>query len=195
MDCHAKKPGWIARIKYAAGKMTPMGEAREDIRRIALVGNPNVGKSVIFNSLTSAYVTVSNYPGTTVEVSRGICQGTGLRFEVVDTPGMYSMLPISDEERVTRNLLISERPDLIVHVVDAKNLGRMLPLTLQLMEAGFDVLLVLNMMDEARALGIKIDLHLLEDRLGIPVAGASAAINEGLGDIIVRIEEKLTHAA
>ncbi|MCX7771454.1 MAG: 50S ribosome-binding GTPase, partial [Proteobacteria bacterium] len=86
--------------------------------------------------MTGAYVTVSNYPGTTVEVSRGWYSIDGMKLEIIDTPGMYSMLPISEEERVTRTLLIEEKPELVLHVVDAKNLGRMLPLTLQLIEAG-----------------------------------------------------------
>lgn len=165
------------------------------IKKIALIGNPNVGKSVVFNALTGAYVTVSNYPGTTVEVSKGFINEKDLRCEVVDTPGMYSILPITDEEMVTRRLLISERPDLVIHVVDAKNLQRMLPLTLQLLEADQNVILVLNIMDEAKAIGMKIDLEKLSDILGIPVVGASAALNQGIDEIKNLIRRSLKNAA
>jgi len=165
------------------------------IKRIALIGNPNVGKSVVFNALTGAYVTVSNYPGTTVEVSKGFINEKDLKCEVVDTPGMYSILPITDEEMVTRRLLISEKPDLVLHVVDAKNLQRMLPLTLQLLEAGQNVILVLNIMDEAKAIGMKIDIDKLSNILGIPVVGASAALNQGIDDIKNLIRRSLEDAA
>lgn len=147
---------------------------------VAIVGNPNVGKSVLFNRLTRRYVTVSNYPGTTVEISRGQASAHRSKFTVVDTPGMYSMSPITEEERVSRQLLIEESPDLILHVVDAKNLFRMLPLTLQLIEAGFEVALVLNMMDEAEKHGIMIDALELQHRLGVPVIPAACLHGRGL---------------
>ncbi|MFZ5986333.1 MAG: FeoB small GTPase domain-containing protein [Bacillota bacterium] len=153
------------------------------VKKVALVGNPNVGKSVIFNSLTGAYVTVSNYPGTTVEVSRGRYAGDDVKLEIIDTPGMYSMIPISEEENVTRKLLLNEKPDIVMHVIDAKNIERMLPLTLQLLEAGFKTILVLNIMDEAKALGINIDCDELQKLLGIPVVEASAALNIGIREI------------
>lgn len=97
--------------------------------RVVLVGNPNVGKSVLFNRLTGRYVVVSNYPGTTVEVARGQARIGNMTCEVIDTPGMYSLSPITEEERVARALLLKERPNVVVHVVDAKNLNRMLSLT------------------------------------------------------------------
>jgi ferrous iron transport protein B len=148
--------------------------------KIVLVGTPNVGKSVIFNLLTGSYVTVSNYPGTTVEVTRGTAKYNQQIYEVIDTPGMYSLLPITEEERVTRTLLLQEKPDVVVHVVDAKNLERMLPLTLQLLEAGLPVILAVNMMDEADAIGRQIDLDKLSEILGIPVVGTAAALNRGI---------------
>ena len=98
-----------------------------------------MGKSALFNHLTGAYATVSNYPGTTVEVTRGEGVVEGETVEVIDTPGFYSFLPVTEEERVTRRLLVEERPDLILHVVEAAALDRMLPLTFQLLEAGFPV--------------------------------------------------------
>ena len=153
------------------------------IRKVALVGNPNVGKSVLFNALTGAYVTVSNYPGTSVEVSRGSATIDGIQCEIIDTPGMYSILPITEEERVAREILLNESPDLIIHVLDARNLERMLSMTLQLVEAGLPVLLVVNIMDEAERMGIGIDIALLQEKLGIPVIGAATAKKRGVTEI------------
>jgi len=152
-------------------------------KRVALVGSPNVGKSLIFNRLTGIYVTVSNYPGTTVEIFRGRTYIDGVLYEIVDTPGMYSLLPGSEEERVARRLLMEERPDVVVHVVDAKNLERMLPLTLQLIEAGFTVVVALNMMDEAEKVGIKIDTELLSDILCVPVVPVIATTGKGIPEL------------
>ncbi len=151
--------------------------------RIILVGNPNVGKSVLFNALTGAYTTVSNYPGTSVEVSRGHCDIEGSRYEVLDTPGMYALLPITEEERVARRILIEEEAHVFLHVVDARNLDRMLPMTLQLIEAGLPVVLVVNIMDEAERIGMSFDISLLQEKLGIPVIEAATARKRGLGEI------------
>jgi ferrous iron transport protein B len=158
-------------------------------KKILLVGTPNVGKSVIFNRLTGAYATVSNYPGTTVEVFKGTCRIGGEIFEVVDTPGMYSLMPITEEEKVTRNLLLNERPDIVLHVVDAKNIERMLSMTLQLKEAGLPVMLVVNMMDEALRIGRKIDFEKLEALIDIPVVGTSAAFNKGIDLLRKRVAQ------
>lgn len=151
----------------------------DGLRKVAIIGSPNVGKSVVFNNLTGAYVTVSNYPGTTVEVARGKAKIKGEEFEVMDTPGMYSLLPITEEERVARLILLEEELAVILHIVDAKNLERMLPLTLQLIEAGLPVILNLNMMDEAEAVGIEIDINRLEKELGIPVVPTVATTGRG----------------
>lgn len=148
---------------------------------------PNVGKSVLFNLLTGIYVTVSNYPGTTVEVSRGKSPIFEPPILVVDTPGLYSLLPITEEERVARDLLMIESVRLVIHVVDAKNLGRMLTLTLQLIEAGLPVLLAINMIDEAERLHLQIDEARLEKKLGIPVVKISAAKSWGLEQLKERI--------
>ena len=148
-------------------------------RRVFLVGNPNVGKSVLFNALTGSYAVVSNYPGTTVEVSRGHVELGGERCEVVDTPGMYSLRPITDEERVARDILL--RSDgCMVHVVDAKNLPRMLPLTLELCMMGRPLVMALNLMDEARAAGVHVDVRALSAALGVPVIEMVATRGEGL---------------
>jgi ferrous iron transport protein B len=158
-------------------------EVRESVRRVALVGNPNVGKSVLFNALTGAYVTVSNYPGTSVEVSRGAATIEGVEWQVIDTPGMYSVNTITEEERVAREILLNESPDVVLHVLDARNLERMLSMTIQLIEARLPVVLVVNIMDEADRMGLKIDLDELQQRLGIPVIGAATARKRGIDRI------------
>lgn len=106
--------------------------------RVILVGAPNVGKSALFNRLTGRYVAVSNYPGTTVEIARGHSVLDGVMAEIIDTPGMYSLLPSAEDERVAMRMLfdVTAAPDVVVHAIDAKNISRMLPLTLQLLELG-----------------------------------------------------------
>lgn len=159
-------------------------------RKVFLVGNPNVGKSVIFNALTGSYVTVSNYPGTTVEVASGIVRlGSHHRFRIVDTPGIYSLNPLTAEESVTRNLIFEDRPDCIVHVVDAKNLDRMLPMTMQLIETGIPVILALNLYDEFKAKGMHLNIAHLEHDLGIPVVETVATSGLGIDNLYSRIIE------
>lgn len=155
--------------------------------KLLLVGNPNVGKSVIFGYLTGKYVTVSNYPGTTVEVSRGKMRYGGKDWEVIDTPGVNSLAPQSDDERVTRDMLLSAEPDVIVQVADAKNLRRTLLVTSQLAELGRPMLLVLNMMDEARTRGIEVDVEGISKLFGIPVVPAVAVEGEGLYEVFKKI--------
>lgn len=154
---------------------------------VTIVGSPNVGKSVLFNALTGAYVTVSNYPGTTVEVTRGKGRLDGKTVGVVDTPGMYRLLPITEEERVAREIVLRERPDVIVHVTDAKNLERMLPMTLQLIEAGLPVVLDVNLMDEAERLGMQVNVPALERALGVPVVTTALALGRG----VTQLREKV----
>jgi ferrous iron transport protein B len=150
-----------------------------------------VGKSVLFNRLTGRYVTVSNYPGTTIELSKGYSETSGGKFEIIDTPGMYSLSAITEEEKVASDLLLNQQVDAVVHVVDAKNIERMLGLTLQLIEAGLPVILVLNMTDEAHQLGIKIDIGRLEQILGIPVVETIATTGEGVKKLIDKISTSL----
>lgn len=159
------------------------------LSRIILIGNPNVGKSALFNRLTGAYAAVSNYPGTTVALDEGRCRLNGREFTVIDLPGMYSLLPITEEERVAKRLLLEARPALVLHVVDTKNLQRMLPLALQLIEAELPVMLVLNMMDEAEKLGIRVDANELEAILGIPVVPVTATTGSGFDGLIKRMNE------
>ena len=158
------------------------------VKKIAIVGNPNVGKSVLFNVLTKQYVVVSNYPGTTVEVSRGKLNIGSMEYEVIDTPGMYSFLPITEEERVARRILLNEKPYIVIHVVDAKNLERMLSMTLQLIEAELPVMLVLNIMDEAHKEGVAIDTHILEKELGITVVETVSTIGKGIEELKEKIK-------
>lgn len=150
---------------------------------VAIVGSPNVGKSVLFNTLTGAYVTVSNYPGTTVEVARGKGGLDHRQIGVVDTPGMYRLLPITEEERVAREILLVEEPAVVIHVVDAKNLERMLPMTLQLVEARLPVILDLNLMDEAERLGVHIDAASLACALDLPVVETALALGRGVEEL------------
>ncbi|MFH1074932.1 MAG: ferrous iron transport protein B [Candidatus Firestonebacteria bacterium] len=154
-----------------------------EVKKIIIAGNPNVGKSVIFNALTGSYATVSNYPGTTVEVFRGNAKINGQEYEVIDTPGMYSIVPVTEEERVSRNIIFSEKPFVVIHILDAKNIERMLPFTLQLIEADLPVILVLNIMDEAERMGIKLDIKILEAELGVPVLTAIGTMRQGLSNL------------
>jgi ferrous iron transport protein B len=163
-------------------------ENLQTIRRVALVGNPNVGKSVLFNALTGSYVTVSNYPGTSVEVSRGNATIAGQLWQVIDTPGMYAVHTITEEERVAREILLNEHPDVVLHVLDARNLERMLAMTIQLIEAGLPVVLVINIMDEAERMGLSFDLPLLQQRLGVPVIAAATAHKRGIEEIKTAID-------
>ncbi len=135
---------------------------------------------------------VSNYPGTTSGSRTWAGTDWQLDCEVIDTPGMYSLSPITEEERVARALLLKERPNVVVHVVDAKNLNRMLSLTLQLLEAGLPVVLLLNMMDEAERLHLHIDHHALAKRLGIPVIPASLISGRGIEELKHIVGEYLT---
>ncbi len=121
-----------------------------------LVGQPNVGKSVIFGRLTGKYANVSNYPGTTVEITTGSTAIGDRRFTVIDTPGVNSLHPHSEDERVTRNILLDRRPDAIIQVAAAKNLSRALILTTQLLEFGLPLILCLNMSDEADQAGLEV---------------------------------------
>ncbi len=151
----------------------------KEYKKIILVGFPNVGKSALFNSLTNSYATVSNYPGTTVGISKAITHFAGRTYEVVDTPGMYSLLSLSEEEKIAKKIILSRVADIVIHVIDAKNVERMLSLTLQLMEAHLPVILVLNLIDELETHNIEISILELEKKLKIPVIPMTAT--KGIG--------------
>ncbi len=162
-------------------------------RDVMLVGSPNVGKSVIFNQLTGRYAVVSNYPGTTVEVSRGRVSLGSMVVEVTDTPGAYSLAPLSEDERVTQDLLMAERPDLVVHVIDARNLRRLLPLTFQLIETGIPIALDVNIIDEAERAGLTVDPDRLTKELGLPVIATAAASGLGIDSLRAVISGTIPH--
>lgn len=145
---------------------------------IVLAGNPNVGKSVIFNKLTGKYADVSNYPGTTVEISRGKWEG----YEVSDTPGVYGLNRANEEERLAEEIIV--QAGVIVNIVDATRLRRDLFLTLQLKDRGMPMVVVANMMDEARSRKDCPDLARLQAELGVPVLGASAVLGEGVEELV-----------
>jgi len=151
--------------------------------RIALVGNPNVGKSVIFNALTGLNQTIANFPGCTVEKKEGGMKHEDRTIEVIDLPGIYSLTPHSIDEEISREYIIEENPDLVVAVLDASNLERNLYLTTQLMELGVNLLIALNMMDLAEGKGLEIDAEKLSDNLEIPIIETVAAKEIGLDDL------------
>ncbi|MFZ5754773.1 MAG: FeoB small GTPase domain-containing protein, partial [Bacillota bacterium] len=149
----------------------------ENGRKIVLAGNPNVGKSVFFNALTGLYVDVSNYPGTTLEISHGRYG----KDAVIDTPGVYGISSFNDEERIARDVILAA--DVVVNVVDAVHLERDLFLTQQIIDTGVPVVMALNMVDEAARQGMEIDVKLLSELLGIPVVPTIAVQKEGLEEL------------
>ena len=142
-----------------------------------------MGKSVIFGLLTGKYVTVSNYPGTTVEVTSGNISLDGKRLVLIDTPGVNSLIPMSEDEKVTRDILLSECPSAVVQVGDAKNLKRTLLITLQIAEMGLPMTLDLNMIDEAMDKGITIDVDILKSLLGIDIVSTIAPQKKGIKEL------------
>lgn len=153
-----------------------------DGRFIALVGNPNVGKSAVFNYLTGQRVSVSNYPGTTVEVARGVLKSYPA-VALVDTPGVITFPPRSEDERIPLQVLLQPTLQGVIQVGDAKNLQRTLLLTAQLLEMGLPLVLALNMADEASARQVEIDLETLRQRLGIAVLATAAVRRQGLDEL------------
>ncbi|MBI5555401.1 MAG: ferrous iron transport protein B [Elusimicrobia bacterium] len=151
--------------------------------KIILIGNPNVGKSVVFNNLTGKYVTVSNYPGTTIDVSHGSMFYADQEYVVVDTPGTNSLIPKSEDELVTRNILLQEESAALVQVADAKNLERSLLLTFQLLSLGLPIVLDLNMSDEAKERGYRIDTKKIAQLLDIILVSTVAITGEGIGSL------------
>ena len=149
---------------------------------IALVGHPNVGKSALFQCLTGIHVTISNYPGTTVEVSRGLARSIP-ETELVDTPGIITFPPYSEDEQVTARFLLNEPVKAVLQVGDAKNLRRTLLLTVQLAEMGLPLVLALNMMDEAASRGVRIDQRALSELLSISVVPTTATRGVGIGNL------------
>ncbi|MGM0688291.1 MAG: FeoB small GTPase domain-containing protein [Bacillota bacterium] len=152
------------------------------MKKIVLVGNPNVGKSVVFSNLTGSKVMISNYAGTTVEFTQGKLNTEHESFEVLDAPGTYSLTPTSKVEEVASSLV--DRADIVINVVDATNLERNLFLTTEVLERNVPVLVALNMIDEAEHKGVIIDVEELESLLGVPVIPTVAVSGEGLKDLV-----------
>ncbi|MCP4205166.1 MAG: ferrous iron transporter B [bacterium] len=176
----------------ASGSVVTFSRANqraEAKRTVILVGNPNVGKSVLFGNLTDRYVTVSNFPGTTVELVETEAVLDGHTYRVIDTPGVNDLAPRNDEARVTRELLSADEAPTVVQVADAKNLRRALLLTLQLAELGASMVLVLNMYDELEERGGHIDVDRLSESLGIPVVPAVATRSVGTEELVGALAE------
>ena len=160
---------------------------RNTMKKIVLMGNPNVGKSVVFSRLTGANVIASNYPGTTVDFSKGKMRIEGKRVEIIDAPGTYSLEPANKAEEVALKML--DEADVVINVVNATNLERNLYLTLELLEKDKPVIIALNIWDETKHLGIHIDEKKLEKILGIPVVPTVALTGEGIKALVSRIKE------
>lgn len=162
-----------------------MQSGNQDIIHVAFVGNPNCGKTTLFNAITGSKLKVANWPGVTVEKMEGSTRYEDRELSLVDTPGIYSLTCYTIEEKVTRNCVMDDEMDVIVNIVDASSLERNLYLTLQLLELGKPVVLALNMMDIVEERGMEIDIHRLPEMLqGIPVVPVSAAKKVGL-DILL----------
>ena len=160
---------------------------------VALAGNPNSGKTTVFNNLTGARQHVGNWPGVTVEKKEGICRWKGRSIRIVDLPGVYSLTAYSPDEVVARNFIVEEKPDAVVDVVDASNLERNLYLVVQLLEMGAPLIVALNMMDEADSRGYRIDVERLSQLIRAPVVSMEANRNrgtQGLLDEIAKVTDK-----
>ena len=154
------------------------------MKRFALAGNPNCGKTTLFNSLTGSTAHVGNWPGVTVDKRDGVYKKCAEPISIVDLPGIYSLSPYTPEEVIARNYLSDEKPDCVINIVDATNLERNLYLTTQILEMDVPMVIALNMMDAVEKNGDKIDANELEKRLGIPVVKISALREQGLTELM-----------
>ena len=175
-------------VKAAQTGLILCKENEED-RVVALAGNPNVGKSTLFNALTGLHQHTGNWPGKTVTCAQGRTVHAGHGYVLVDLPGTYSLSAHSEEEAVTRTFLQSEQAQCVVVVADASCLERNLILTLQILELTGRVVLCVNLLDEAKKRGVEVDLERLSDLLHIPVVGTSASRGQGLGPLMHAVEQ------
>ena len=151
---------------------------------VALIGNPNVGKSVVFNNMVpGARQHVGNWPGKTVEKKEGKCIHKGTDLRIVDLPGTYSLTARAVDELIARNYIVEEKPDVVVHIVDASNIERNLYLTLLLLELEANVVIALNMFDVAKEKGYKIDVKKLSEQLDVPIVPTVATTKEGMEEL------------
>ncbi len=154
---------------------------------IALAGNPNSGKTTVFNNLTGARQHVGNWPGVTVEKKEGSCSYQGYSIRVVDLPGVYSLTAYSPDEVIARNFIVDQKPDAVVDIVDASNLERNLYLAIQILEMGAPLIIALNMMDMAESRGYYIDFKALAQEIGAPVVPMVANRNRGTNELLKEI--------
>lgn len=162
---------------------------KEDRKRIAFIGQPNSGKSTLFNSISGVRAKTSNFPGTSVKVTESTLRIGNRVFELIDLPGSYSLHPFEPAEEVTTEFILREKVDLIINVIDASILARGLELTLELLETGIPVIVALNQMDEAERKGIKINREKLEKILGVPVVTTIALYGKGIEELLQRVME------
>lgn len=159
---------------------------------VALIGNPNVGKSVVFNNLVpGARQHVGNWPGKTVEKKEGKCIHKETELKIIDLPGTYSLTARAVDELIARNYIVEEKPDVVVHIVDASNIERNLYLTFLLLELEANVVIALNMFDVAQEKGYKIDVKKLSEQLGVPLVPTVATTKQGM----VKLKDKIVYAA
>jgi len=154
---------------------------------IALAGNPNSGKTTVFNNLTGARQHVGNWPGVTVEKKEGNCSYQGHNIRVVDLPGVYSLTAYSPDEVIARSFIVDEKPDAVVDIVDASNLERNLYLAVQILEMGAPLIIALNMMDMAESRRYRIDANALAQEIGVPVVPMVANRNRGTDELLKEI--------
>ncbi len=159
------------------------------MKRFALAGNPNSGKTTLFNSLTGSTAHVGNWPGVTVEKKDGVYKKLNEKVSIIDLPGIYSLSPYTSEEVVARNYIIDENPDCVINIVDATNLERNLYLTTQLLEINVPMVIALNMIDVLNKEGTIIDIKALEDKLGVPVIAVSALRDDNLDELMQKAYE------
>lgn len=182
-SCALAPPGRLTRLGIAPGRHDHV---------VALAGNPNTGKSTVFNALTGLRQHVGNWSGKTVARAEGGFTYGGARYRVVDLPGTYSLLSTSTDEDVARDALLFGRPDVVVVVVDATRLERNLPLALQIRQITGRVVVALNLVDEARRHGITVDARHLARELGVPVVATAARRGEGLPELLAAIAQVAT---
>jgi ferrous iron transport protein B len=174
---------WPSSENISKGRMNM---AKKEIT-IALAGNPNSGKTTVFNNLTGAHQHVGNWPGVTVEKKEGTHNYQGYSIRVVDLPGVYSLTAYSPDEIIARNFIVDQKPDAVVDIVDASNLERNLYLAVQILEMEAPLIIALNMMDMAEAKGYHIDIKALVQEIGTPVVPMVANRNRGTNELLQEI--------